>query len=157
KIGQYGLHQGLVHQGPAERLPVISMMYRLHHRLPDQRCASQDAIKSGQGGHFNQSGYSAPRFTHQYAMGTHEFDFSTGIGAISKLVLQPLDLNCVKRSIRPPARDEKTRMLFFVLGENQMRVGSWHGEKPFMADQRIVRSSSSSSHRDSSTGVCTKV
>ncbi len=71
------------------------------------------------------------------SIGAYEFHLRRRIGAVAELILQPLELNRVDRSVGHKARHEKTGQAFIGLRQHQERVAHRRRHEPFMAGDPI--------------------
>ncbi len=66
-----------------------------------------------------------------------EFNFARGVGAVAELVLEPLKMQRVDRTVGTETRHEETRQSLWGLRQHQERVTHRRREEPFVADDRV--------------------
>ncbi len=90
QVRQNILHQRLLHQRPAKRPAMHTVVNRLHHRLAQGGGRGDGAIKSRQGHHLDDGRHAPPFLTQQPTLGPAQLHLTGGIGDIAGLVFQPL-------------------------------------------------------------------
>jgi hypothetical protein len=94
---------------------VCNMVSCLCDRLTHQPGRSDREIKAREMVHGNASADTMTRLSDQVCDGPPELDFGRGVGFVSALIFEPLNLQTVARSIRKPASDYETGDTFRCL------------------------------------------
>ena len=96
-------HGRLINQPGAKRAAVTDVPHGLGYGLTHARGRAQNAIQPGLA-HHTHDGFDSPTWlTNPPAVGVEELYFSGGIGAVARLVLQPLNHERITLFCRGPA------------------------------------------------------
>ena len=111
----------------------------LHQRMTHQAGTADHAIEPGVISHLDDGRDATAFFPDHDAVGTLEFDFTAGVGAVAQLVLQALHQYRILAAIGTPARHEKARQAAIGACQHHMRIAHRCREKPFVSGQRVFR------------------
>ena len=139
KVGQHVAHQGLLHQGLSERLPLCGVVQCNTQGLAHQATGAQGTIQPGHAAHFENLGDAASFLAHQPGACLHKLYFGTGVGLVTQLVLEALELNGIGLTVGQHTRQKQARQPTRSLGQDQKRVAHRGRKKPFVASHRITR------------------
>jgi hypothetical protein len=136
KIRQNGAHQGLVDQLLLKGRTMANPVMRLIQRRAHQTCRGHGGIEPRVMHHLENGAQPRALIAEPMGNGSVILDFGRGIGAIAKLVLQPLNPDAIARALKP-AWHQKAGEPLGGLRQCQKPVRHWRRAEPFMPDKAI--------------------
>ena len=113
------------------------MVYSLGERSAHDAGRGQRAIETRQRHHVEDGADAGIGVAEQEAERIVEFDFGRGVGTVADLVLQPLELQAVRRAIFQQARDEEAAHAFLRLRQHDEGVAHRRRHEPFVAGEAV--------------------
>ncbi|MNI12340.1 hypothetical protein D3C73_655180 [compost metagenome] len=136
-IGKHARHQRLIDELAAEHIAAAGEMNGLGERCAHDASRSDRAIKPRQRDHIEDGANTRTRFTEQITECIGELDFGRRVGAITDLVLQPLELQTVGRTVFQKTRNEEAADIILGLCQHDETVTHRCRHEPFVAIQAI--------------------
>ena len=132
-------------------------MQRLNQRLAHDPGRGHGAIDAVASHHVDDSADTAAFLAQHNPIGVLKLDFGGSIGAITQLVLYPLDRQIVALTIRPPPRHKETGNAHTVcIGQHQKSIAHRCRTEKLVAGEQIVGTNSGLNahwHRNSRIGT----
>ena len=134
QIGQHDPHQGLVDQPALERTAVAHPVQRLGQRGAHQTGGRHRGIEAGMVNHLDDGAHASALVPQAVRQRANKLDLGRGVGAVAKLVLQPLDANGVAPRFQP-ARHHETGQATGGLRQGQEPIRHRRRAEPLVPGQ----------------------
>ena len=118
---------------PLKHRAIAAMVHRLRQRHAHEAGRSERAIEPGQLHHLDDGAHARALVADPQRVRAGELDFARCIGAVAKLVLEPLQPERIDRAIGPKTRHEEAGEPALRLRQHQEGVAHRRRQEPFVA------------------------